>query len=81
LHRSGLGGIDRTLGAGFGLLRGVFLIALVMLIIKMTSLPYQEYRNQSRLYSVFDPAVSLLYEYTPEIIKQMKVFDKDSQHS
>ena len=79
LHRSGLSGIDRLLGMGFGLVRGVFIIALLMLVIKMTSLPSEEYRSKSRLYVQFDPLVSWIYSYTPDVIKRMAKFDKASQ--
>lgn len=76
LHRTGLSGTDRLLGMGFGFLRGVFIVALLMLIVKMTSMPYEEYSKQSQLYARFDPLVDWLYTLSPEFIKQMKVFDK-----
>lgn len=75
LHRSGLSGTDRLLGMGFGFVRGVFIVALIMLVLKMTSAPYQEYTKQSKLYAQFDPLVAWLYSYTPEFIKHMKLFD------
>ena len=78
LHRSGLSGTDRVLGMGFGFIRGVFIVALLMLLAKMSSLPYQDYSNESRLYSKFDPAVNWLYGFMPEFIKQAKVFDKNT---
>ena len=81
LHRSGLSGIDRLLGMGFGFVRGVFIVALLMLVVKMTSIPSDEYRNQSRLYALFDPMVDWLYSFTPDVIKKMAVFDKSSQDS
>lgn len=76
LHRSGLSGTDRLLGMGFGFIRGVFIVSLIMLVIKMSSLPYDEYSKESRLYSKFDPVVTWLYGMMPEFIKQAKVFDK-----
>ncbi len=81
LHRSGLSSIDRLLGVAFGFIRGLFLVSLLMLVVKMTSLPYQQYSNQSKLYELFDPLVAWLYAYTPDVIKHMKVFDKDAQES
>lgn len=75
LHRSGLSGTDRVLGMGFGLVRGLFIVALLMLVVKMTSLPYEYYRAQSFLYAQFDPMVNWLYGYTPQFIKQMKVIE------
>lgn len=75
LKRAGLSGTDRTLGMGFGFLRGVFIVALIMVAVKMTSLPYQEYSRESKLYAQFDPVVSLLYSHLPEFIKQVKAVD------
>ncbi|HAU1191425.1 TPA: CvpA family protein [Legionella pneumophila] len=76
LKRAGLSGTDRTLGMGFGFLRGVFIVALIMVAVKMTSLPYQEYSQKSKLYARFDPIVALLYSHLPEFIKQVKSVDK-----
>lgn len=75
LHRSGLSGTDRILGMGFGLVRGVFIVSLLMLVLKMTSMPYQEYQRQSVLYAQFNPLVDWLYGFTPDFIKQMKTLD------
>lgn len=79
LHRSGLSGIDRLLGMGFGFVRGIFIVALLMLVVKMTSLPSDEYRSKSRLYARFDPLVNWIYGYTPDVIKQIAMFDSNSQ--
>lgn len=78
LHSTGLTGTDRLFGMGFGFLRGVFIVSLVMLAIKMTAvLPAEEYARQSMLYAKFDPIVNWLYGYTPQFIKQMKVLDNN----
>ncbi|CEK10871.1 CvpA family protein [Legionella hackeliae] len=79
LKRSGLSGTDRILGMGFGFVRGVFIVALIMLVIRMTSLPYQEYAGNSMLYAKFEPVVNWLYDLMPQVVKQMKVFDKPLQ--
>ncbi|HAT8966500.1 TPA: CvpA family protein [Legionella pneumophila subsp. pneumophila] len=76
LKRAGLSGTDRTLGMGFGFLRGVFIVALIMVAVKMTSLPHQEYSQKSKIYARFDPVVALLYSHLPEFIKQVKTVDK-----
>ncbi|WED44158.1 CvpA family protein [Legionella cardiaca] len=76
LKRSGLSGTDRILGMGFGFVRGVFIIALIMVVVKMTSLPYEEYAQKSTLYSKFDPVVNWLYAQMPEFITQVKFLDK-----
>lgn len=76
LKSTGLSGTDRVLGMGFGFVRGVFIVALIMVVIKMTSLPYQQYSNNSLLYAKFDPVVNWLYGLMPNFIKQVKIFDK-----
>lgn len=75
LKRSGLSGTDRLLGMGFGFVRGVFIIAFILAVVKMTSLPYQEYARQSQLYSKFDPVVDWICGYLPDFIKQAKTMD------
>ncbi|MFI4918272.1 MAG: CvpA family protein [Legionellales bacterium] len=76
LKRSGLSGTDRTLGMCFGFLRGVFIVALIMVAMKMTSFPYQQYTHDSTLYARFDPLVDWLSEHMPAFIKQVKTIDK-----
>lgn len=76
LKRAGLSGTDRTLGMGFGFVRGVFIVALLMVAVRMTSLPYEQYAKDSQLYARFDPIVALLYQHMPEFIKQVKTVDK-----
>ncbi len=75
LKRSGLSGTDRTLGMGFGFLRGVFIVGLLMVAVKMTSLPYESYSRESTLYAQFDPLVAWLSAKMPDIINQVKVVD------
>lgn len=75
LRRSGLSGTDRLLGTGFGFIRGVFIVALVMLMVNMTSIPYQHYRSQSQLYAKFDPLVGWLSGFMPQLIQQVKIFE------
>ncbi|TAL61871.1 MAG: CvpA family protein [Legionella sp.] len=76
LKRAGLSGTDRTLGMGFGFVRGVFIVALLMVAVKMTSLPYEKYSQSSQLYARFDPLVAWLYGQMPEFVKQVKAVDK-----
>ena len=76
LRHSGLSGTDRLLGMGFGLVRGVFIVALMMLIVQLTSIPYQEFSQQSKLYARFDPLVHWLSRFMPSVIEHVKVLDK-----
>ncbi|GGI76103.1 CvpA family protein [Legionella impletisoli] len=72
LTRSGLSGTDRLLGMGFGFVRGIFIVSLIMLIVKITEVPHQEYSDQSRLYAKFDPVVNWMAFYVPEFISEVK---------
>ena len=75
LKRSGLSGTDRLLGMGFGFVRGIFIVALILVVIKMTSLPYQEYSRESKLYAKFDPLVNWLDASMPEFVTKVKTLD------
>jgi len=68
LKKSGLSGTDRVLGMGFGFLRGIFLVAFIILIFKMTGFSNKDYVDQSRLYVKFTPVVDYISGYTPQII-------------
>ena len=78
LKRTGLSGTDKTLGMIFGFVRGVFIVALIMLAVKMTSLPSEEYSKESTLYARFQPVVDIIYPYMPEFIKKVKTVDNGS---
>jgi len=76
LKLSGLGGTDRLLGMGFGFIRGVFIVALIMAVVKLTAMPVSDYTRQSKLYDRFDPIVSWLCGFMPGLIDQAKALDK-----
>lgn len=78
LHRTGLSGTDRLLGMLFGFARGIFIVALVILVLNMTSLAKKEdYAHHSVLYTKFDPLVQWLSSMMPSLIKQASFFDKE----
>ncbi|MBA2652621.1 MAG: CvpA family protein [Tatlockia sp.] len=81
LKRSGLSGTDRILGMGFGFIRGLFIVALIMVVIQFTSLPHEEYSKESKLYAKFDPLVNWLSASMPDFINQVKLFDPDKLKS
>ena len=73
LHRTGLSGTDRVLGMGFGFVRGVFIVALLIMIMKMTSLsPYLE---KSYWCPKFDPLVTWLSGKMPDWVGHAKAVD------
>ena len=78
LKRTGLSGTDRSLGVIFGFVRGVCLVAILMVGVKMTSLPYTTYAKESVLYAKFDPLVGKFQAYMPAFIQQVKAVDVDN---
>lgn len=78
MHRSGLSGTDRILGASFGLIRGIFLVSLVMVMIRLSGFPEDEYAKQSLLYGKFTPIVNWMYQYTPDLIHRVEHFEHQS---
>lgn len=76
MRRSGLSGTDRVLGMGFGFARGVFIVAMIMLGLKVTGIPAEQYSESSTLYAKFDPLVACLTGYVPEFIKHVKELEK-----
>ena len=76
LKRTGLSGMDKTLGMVFGFARGVFIVALVMAAVKMTSLPYQQYLQSSAFAARLDPLVNWISGYLPVFIDHVKSVDK-----
>lgn len=72
LKNTGLSGTDRLLGIIFGLVRGVFLVALIILAIRITNLlPVEKYTDKSILYSKFTPVVDWLYKVSPDFVKNV----------
>jgi membrane protein required for colicin V production len=72
LRGSGLGAMDKVLGACFGFARGVFILSLVLSILSMTSLPYQSYLSGSSVYPQLLPVVNWVSGYIPKLVNQMK---------
>lgn len=75
MHRSGLSGTDRILGACFGFIRGVFLVALIMVMVRLSAFPEEEYVKKSLLYAKFTPIVNWMYQYTPDLIQRVENFE------
>ncbi len=71
LNRSPLKGTDRLLGMGFGLVRGVFIVALLIGIINLTSLAKDSEFRHSHLYGRFKPVSQWLFSFTPQILGQV----------
>ena len=66
LKRSGLSGTDRLLG--FGFVRGVLVVSLIIVVFKMTSIPQTPYVSNSYLYPRFEPLVAWLSTRMPDVL-------------
>ena len=75
LHHSGLSGTDRLLGLAFGAVRGIFVIALVMVVIRISAFPEDEYKKKSQFYPYFTPMVNWMYQYAPDLLKRAEDID------
>jgi membrane protein required for colicin V production len=79
LKRTGLNGTDRTLGVVFGFVRGICLVALMMIGAQLTSLPIEDYEKKSLLYPQFQPLVVFMRGYMPDFINKVKEADVHNQ--
>ena len=63
---AGLGGVDRMLGAGFGLIRGVFVIVAVVLLAGASAAKQDAWWRQSVLVPQLEPLAARLHRLIPE---------------
>lgn len=66
VDRTGLSGTDRILGLGFGLVRGVLVIGILMLVVRLTPLTDQPAWHESRLLPAFAPVEKWLQSFLPK---------------
>ena len=65
VQKTGLTGSDRLLGMGFGLFRGAFLVALLIMLAGFTPLPEDPWWKQSRLIPPFQNLALWLKDRIP----------------
>jgi len=63
-------GPDRLLGAAFGLLRAILLVAVFIIIARGIELNKSEFWQASRLISYFDPTADLISPLLPKVIAE-----------
>lgn len=78
LHRTGLSATDRVLGMGFGFLRGVFLVVLILIGMQIAGMD-SDYLKKSRLVDKLSPLINKLNEYVPQFIEHMKDFENKTK--
>lgn len=64
--KTGLSGSDRLLGIVFGFGRGILLVAVILLVSRVSSLPQGELWRHSQLIPVFQPVEIWLSKYLPK---------------
>lgn len=79
LKTTGLTIVDKLLGMGFGLIRGIFVVSLLIAVVSMTSLPYQQYLNNSTVCRQLQPVVNWILSYVPLVLNQIKSVDTITQ--
>ena len=81
VRSSGLSGTDRLFGLGFGLLRGVAIIAALILVLGYTPLPQDPWWRESRLIGQFEPAAQWLREQLPQTAQLLQSCDPAGETS
>jgi membrane protein required for colicin V production len=72
VHGTGLGGTDRVLGLGFGLLRGGLVVAALVLVLGYTPMPRDPWWQQSQLIPRFELAAVWLREQIPDTLAALQ---------
>ena len=73
IDKAGLSGTDRLLGMVFGALRGVLIVALIVLALKQfTPVPKDEWWGQSNLIPHMEMVAEWFYEQLGEVIPELK---------
>jgi len=65
VERTGLSGTDRALGVVFGILRGIVIVALLVLVGGETSLRAEQWWTESSLRPYFDPVADWMKTHYP----------------
>ncbi len=70
-NRSPLRGTDRLLGMGFGFVRGVFIIALLIGVVNLTSFGKDASVKHSKMYAHFGPLSQWLFSFMPDVVHRV----------
>jgi membrane protein required for colicin V production len=66
IEKTGLTATDRLLGIVFGLVRGVLLVALLIMFVNLSAFRKNKVFEQSKLVSAFEPVATWLSKFLPK---------------
>lgn len=75
-YRTGVPIIDRILGMLFGIARGIFIVAFILLFIRASALQDEPAVKKSQLIPAFNPVVNWLQNLVPEKIVHVSEWSK-----
>jgi len=73
INRIGLSGIDRVCGAFVGIARGILLVSLALLLVKLTPMTEDPWWKHSLLIPKFEPIENWLQTFMPEYVEKHTV--------
>lgn len=73
VNRVGLSNVDKLCGAFLGVGRGILLVALVLLLVKLTPFPQDPWWQNSILIPKFEPIEAWLKSFMPDYIEKHTV--------
>jgi len=68
VQRVGLTGVDRTIGAVFGFLRGILLVTIIVMLLGLTTLPKEKWWDESFFMFRFEVIATWLKDLLPSDI-------------
>jgi len=68
VQRTGLTGVDRTIGAVFGFLRGILLVTIIVMLLGLTTLPKESWWDESFFMFRFEVIATWLKDLLPSDI-------------
>lgn len=68
VQKTGLTGIDRTIGGVFGFMRGILLVTIIVMLLGLTTLPKEPWWDQSFFMFRFEAVATWLKDLLPDEI-------------
>lgn len=81
VQSTGLSGTDRVLGLGFGIARGILLVAVLIMVAQMTVIPQNKYWKESQLLPQFEGLTQWLRSKLPDGIEKLGQINKKTEAS